>query len=223
MKKFSLAALIALSTIGSVSALQANEVEVSGNVGATSNYIWRGMTQTDDKASINGGIDLGYKGFYLGSWASNVDFLDDANYELDVYAGYGNSIADISYDISYIKFLYPGSDGSSDFDEATISLGYDINDLSLGLSYALATYTENDGVKNDYAEATASYDFKVASLDLSYGDYQNTGNNYSIGVSKSFDLKGNTLDLSVAYSDFDSDASKSDDQENVFATIAYSF
>lgn len=223
MRKISLAALIALSTIGSISALQANEVEVSGNIGATSNYIWRGMTQTNDKSSVNSAIDLGYKGFYLGSWASNVDFLDDANYELDVYAGYSNSIADISYDISYIKYLYPGSNESSDMDEATIALGYDINDLSLGLSYAIATYVENNGVKNDYPEVTASYDFKVLSLDLSYGNYQKIGGNYSIGISKSVNLEGKTLDLTVAYAYFDADTISSDDQENIFATIAYSF
>lgn len=70
MRKISLAALIAISTLGTVTSLQASDVEVSGNIGATSNYIWRGMTQTLDKGSVNGGLDLSYEGFYAGTWAS---------------------------------------------------------------------------------------------------------------------------------------------------------
>ena len=45
-EKLSLVALLALGTLGSVSTIQASELEVSGNIGASSNYIWRGMTQT---------------------------------------------------------------------------------------------------------------------------------------------------------------------------------
>ena len=46
-----------------------------------SNYIWRGMTQTKDKSSVNGGADLKYNGLYVGTWASNVDFGTQANFE----------------------------------------------------------------------------------------------------------------------------------------------
>ena len=65
MKKLSLVALLALGTLGSVSTIQANELEVSGNVGAASNYIWRGMTQTKDKSSVNGGADENYRYRFL--------------------------------------------------------------------------------------------------------------------------------------------------------------
>jgi len=224
MKKLSLATLIAISTLGSGTALQASEVEVSSNIGATSNYIWRGMTQTLDKSSVNGGIDLSYEGFYAGTWASNVDFGSKANYELDLYGGYSGSYKDFSYDLSYIAFMYPDSHDSSDFSEITLSLGYDIDKLSLGASYSKTVYEEwTNGTKPEYIEGTASYDFDIASLDLSYGDYEDSGENFTVGVSKSFEIEGNSLDLALVYAQYNSDTGSSYDQENVFATISYSF
>ena len=85
MKK-SLYQAIALSTglLLSGSAL----AEVTGNIGATSNYLWRGTTQTSNEAAIQGGLDYAHdSGFYAGTWASNVDFGDETSYELDFYGG----------------------------------------------------------------------------------------------------------------------------------------
>ena len=49
--------------------------ELSANAAIASNYIWRGVTQTDDQAAGQGGIDWGYdSGLYAGTWVSNVDF-----------------------------------------------------------------------------------------------------------------------------------------------------
>jgi len=224
MKKFSLAALLALSTLGTVSAVHASDVEVSGNVGATSNYIWRGMTQTKDHASVNGGVDVGYNGFYVGTWASNVDFDNEANYEIDGYVGYGNSIADFTYDLSYIRYMYPDSHDESDFAEVALALGYTIGDLTLGASYAKTVYEEwSDGTDPRYVEGTASYDFKVVSLDLSYGDYQDSGDNFTVGLSKTVDVFGQSIDLAVVYAEYDADSGSDDDQNNLFATISYSF
>ena len=226
MKKLSLVALLALGTLGSVSTIQASELEVSGNIGASSNYIWRGMTQTNDKSSVNGGADLKYNGFYLGTWASNVDFsaYPNANAEVDAYAGYSNTINDFSYDFSYTKIMYPDSHDESDFDEAKIALGYTLGDLTLGTSYLQTTYQEWGGHKPYYAEATASYDFKILSLDTSYGDYEKTGNNYTVGVSKSVKIEGQAVKLALVYASFTSDdITVVPDQKNLFATAKYSF
>ncbi|MDD3055102.1 MAG: TorF family putative porin [Aliarcobacter sp.] len=223
MKKLSLVALLALGTLGSVSIIQANELEVSGNVGATSNYIWRGMTQTKDKSSVNGGADLKYNGFYAGTWASNVDFGTEANFELDAYIGYSNIINDFSYDFSYTKIMYPDSHDESDFDEAKLTLGYLIGDLTLGTSYLQTVYQEWGGHKPSYAEATASYDFKILSLDTSYGDYEDIGTNYTVGVSKSVKIEEQAIKLALVYASFNSDASNDKDEKNLFVTAKYSF
>jgi len=62
---------------------------VSANVSFASDYIWRGMTQSDGPA-VQGGFDYASEGgFYAGLWGSNVNFNDGAGSELDLYFGYG--------------------------------------------------------------------------------------------------------------------------------------
>ena len=59
---------------------------VSANVSFASDYVWRGMTQSDGPA-IQGGFDFeAESGFYAGIWGSNVNFNDGAGSELDYYA-----------------------------------------------------------------------------------------------------------------------------------------
>jgi len=142
--------LLASALLASAGVAQA---ELSANVAAVSNYLWRGVSQTGDKAAVQGGIDYSHEsGLYAGTWASNIDFdgsdeavdttgdgnLDTfvsgdskANAEIDLYAGFGNDIGDtgISYDIGAIYYYYPGAGGDAqggdlDFSEATGSLSY---------------------------------------------------------------------------------------------------
>ena len=114
---------VALSTLIASSALvstSASAVEgLSANVGLTSNYLWRGVSQTDDGAAISGGIDYAAdSGFYVGTWASNVDFGDDASYELDFYAGFSGELPDgFGYDVGYIYYAYPDSAESDSANE----------------------------------------------------------------------------------------------------------
>ncbi|WP_371375976.1 TorF family putative porin [Thalassotalea aquiviva] len=109
---------------------------LSANVGATSNYLWRGVSQTDDGAAISGGIDYeDASGFYAGTWASNIDFGDDASYELDLYLGYAWEVGDFTYDVGYIYYAYPDSaevDSSNEYDFGEIygSIGYGAFSLS---------------------------------------------------------------------------------------------
>ena len=64
--------LLASALLASASVAQA---ELSANVAAVSNYFWRGVSQTDDKAAVQGGIDYSHEsGLYAGTWASNIDF-----------------------------------------------------------------------------------------------------------------------------------------------------
>lgn len=110
--------------------------ELAANIGATSNYVWRGVTQTDDRAAISGGIDYAHdSGFYLGTWASNVDYGDDTTAEVDLYGGFANEVGALGYDFGVIYYGYPGGDdldftelyGSLSFGPATLGLAYTID------------------------------------------------------------------------------------------------
>ena len=110
------------------------QAEFSGNLGATSNYLWRGVTQTDDNAAISGGLDYAHEsGFYVGTWTSNID----GGYELDGYFGFGGSAGDVGYDLSYTYYAYPsggwGTDDELDFGEIKGTLSYSV--ATVGIAY----------------------------------------------------------------------------------------
>ncbi|MFP5304085.1 TorF family putative porin, partial [Cobetia sp. SIMBA_158] len=70
---FSAVALMAATSLTST----AVNAEVSANVAATSNYLWRGQEQTGGDAAISGGIDYADEsGFYAGTWVSNASWAD---------------------------------------------------------------------------------------------------------------------------------------------------
>ena len=101
-KRLTFASLVVFSGV-----LQA--MELTGNLGVTNNYIFRGITQTDDQAAIQGGLDLdtGFYGLHFGTWASNVNFDGDRGYEVDLYGGFAGNFWDVDYDLGLIYFAYP--------------------------------------------------------------------------------------------------------------------
>jgi len=77
--------------------------EFSANVALTTDYRFRGLSQTNEDPAIQGGFDYGYSGdalpvsFYAGVWASSLDFdvadPDDADLEIDFYGGFTGEFA----------------------------------------------------------------------------------------------------------------------------------
>lgn len=139
-------ALVIGALMASALSFQSAAVEgLSANVGLTSNYLWRGVTQTDDAAAISGGIDYSHSsGFYAGTWVSNVDFGDDASYELDGYFGFSGELTkELSYDVGYIYYAYPDSDKTDSNNQ------YDFGEIYGSLSYAGFSFAANYGIHND--------------------------------------------------------------------------
>jgi len=117
--------------------------EVTANVGFFTDYIFRGVSQTDQEPAVQGGFDWSHEaGPYVGVWGSNVDFDDgdEAHIEIDYYGGYANSIDNFSYDVGVIYYSYPGADDDLDFDyfEVAASVGYDLGvvSASVGFNYS---------------------------------------------------------------------------------------
>jgi uncharacterized protein (TIGR02001 family) len=89
----------------------------TGNVGLFSQYVFRGVSQTNEKPAIQGGFDLAHKsGFYAGTWASNISWLSDGNpdvsasMEWDFYGGYKWSLPqDFTLDLGALYYWYPGT------------------------------------------------------------------------------------------------------------------
>ena len=85
--------------------------EVSGSAGATSNYVWRGATQTMGEPAFQGNIGVEHMGFYADVWASQVNFDGIEDYEVNYSAGFSSDIGEyISYDVGYLKYSYMDDD-----------------------------------------------------------------------------------------------------------------
>jgi len=91
----------------------------TGNVGLYSQYIFRGLKQTDGDPALQGGFDYSHSsGLYAGTWASNISWLrDNGSYrsggslEWDFYGGFKGTFgsSDFTYDIGLLYYYYPGT------------------------------------------------------------------------------------------------------------------
>ena len=99
IKRLAVATLLAGSTMAS----QAYANDFSANVTVTNNYIWRGLTQTENNPAVQGGVDWTSDfGLYVGTWVSNVSYAPAGvfNYENDLYAGFSGGSDTFSWDVA---------------------------------------------------------------------------------------------------------------------------
>ena len=216
--KLSLAAAILATGIYADS----SEIGVSANMALTNNYVWRGMTQTNEGPAIQGGIDVDYMGLYAGVWASNISWTDgeDSSIETDLYAGYSNEIAGFTYDVGFIAYTYANVMDDNNFGEAYIGLGYDFGILSVGASYAMGIEISDLEDIPDNIEGSISVPLPAEiTFDGVYGMYDTVGDYYSVALSRSF----GKFDLSLGYTGMLFDDSDADDEGNFVASIGTSF
>jgi len=85
---------------------------VSWEVGVVSDYLFRGVSQTDEKATLQGTLTwTSASGFYVGSFASGVDFGEGSpDVEVDYFVGYGFDASDkVNIDVMLNRYTYPGA------------------------------------------------------------------------------------------------------------------
>ena len=188
---------------------------MESNIGVANNYIWRGMTQTQDQASISGGLDYsGESGFYLGTWTSNVDFGEDATstgYELDFYGGISNEGDGFGYDLGYIYVAYPSIE-DSDFSE--VYLNGTFGGLSLGV--AMQVDTDADVADKDYTYMSAGYDFDI-NEDWGMGFYGGKYDNKNEGDVTHYGVSVSKGDFGLAV-----DKNDKDDDDDPRVTVSWS-
>ncbi len=106
-----------------------------GGLTMGTDYMFRGLSQTGNKPQLQGDFNWSHSsGLYLGLWSTNTNFGDsEAHIELDPYIGFAGDIGDtdLSYDVGFWYYTYPGSDIDYDFGEAYGYLTYSLGDLSL--------------------------------------------------------------------------------------------
>jgi uncharacterized protein (TIGR02001 family) len=199
-------------------------LSVNANVAITTDYVFRGVSETKENPAIQGGFDASYPlgplDLFAGTWASNVDFDDgdEAQTEFDLYAGFSGELPmgwGLAWEAGTIYYAFPG---------AASSLNYDFLDGYIGLAYAFlgTVLTPEVAAKvyysPDYSAATGQAVYAESSADFSlpydttlglYVGYQTIEDNASIGlpdylnwrVTLSKEILG--LDFAISYVDTD--------------------
>jgi len=191
------------------------------NVGLYSQYIFRGLTQTDEKMALQGGVDYAHSsGFYAGAWASNISWLEDAaaytssSLELDLYGGFASTIADtgIGYNVGLLQYIYPGDKvagiKNADTTEVYGSLSYNWLSAKLSVVASDGAFGFKNADGSWYAEVNANYPILdtgiTANVHLGRQEFtgQGTSNfdytDWKIGATKAW---SNGVNLGAYYSD----------------------
>jgi uncharacterized protein (TIGR02001 family) len=214
MKKTVLAALVA--TLGATAA-PAAFAQLSFNVGAVSDYRYRGISQTRVKPAIQGGLDYADKsGFYVGAWASNIKWIKDfgggADVEIDLYGGYKGSLtSSMGFDVGVLTYQYPGHDLETSPNTTEIYGALTEGPFSLKYSHAVTDTFGNPDSKNSwYLDFTYTQELaKGTNLIAHIGRQKISGpvsdaatyTDYAVGVT--YDLNGILLGASIVGTDAD--------------------
>lgn len=205
-------ALLSLATVMAAAALpSAAYAQLAFNVGAVSDYRYRGISQTRLKPAVQGGLDFAAGSFYVGAWASTVKWIKDAggdaSAEIDLYAGYKGEIAkDIAFDVGVLTYQYPSHKlsvspnttevyGAVSFGPATVKYSHSVSNL-FGFS---------DSKNSGYLDLSATFDLGGISLVPHVGYQKVSGNSdfsytdVSLTVSKDFD--GLVVSAGAVYAD----------------------
>ncbi len=114
----------------------------TGKFGFISDYTARGLQQSNENGAIQGQFDYNHdNGFYLGTWASNVDFgnANDANLEVDVYTGYTFNYGMFDFNVGGIYYIYPGAESSFELDyyeyQTAVTSDFDVASVTGSVNY----------------------------------------------------------------------------------------
>ena len=160
MKKLFLAFMMA---VGFATA----QAEVTGNLGLTSDYRFRGISQSQNAPAVQGGVDYSHdSGFYVGNWNSSVSsqvYTSGAGIESDLYAGWKKDIyKGLTLDVGSYNYFYSRAKSTAD-----TGSNFDTYEGFVGLGYGPVSVKYNRTLGNGYfgtanAKGTEYYQADVA-------------------------------------------------------------
>ena len=211
---------ILLGLIMSVMMFPAVAGTINGNLSYNSDYVWRGVTQTQGGTSVHGQFEIvSAAGFYTGLYGAQVEFADDdkTSKELDYYAGFDLQVSDnVSLDTGYVRYTYDASVIES-FEEiyAILNIG--------GLQ--IAGYQNLDDNDN-YAEIQYSFGWlfdNAFDLTLIHGlhdEKNDAGRNFTmVRFNKLFGSQ-DQFNFGVTFGE---DVFEGQTADSVFASLTYNF
>lgn len=225
-----------LAALGLVTAAGAAHAEVSSTWTLTNDYDFRGFSQSAKDPAVQASLDFATdSGWYIGAWASNVDFGAgvDVDYEVDLYTGFAGGAEDgLGYDVGIVYYAYQ-SDSDPNYLEAYAGLTYDWFEGKLWYSPDFGGDATPGDTSAFYIEANATIpmpnNFSIMlHAGLSSGDYWDDINeddviDFAVGVG----YTAGNFDLGLKYVDTETDSVVRDDVFNnegrVVFTISTTF
>jgi len=185
---------------------------LSFNIGAVTDYRYRGISQSRLRPALQGGADFAHKsGFYVGTWASTIKWIKDAggdsNVEIDLYGGYKTTFSGVGIDVGALRYLYPGNKLAVNADTTELYIAGSWGPGSLKWSHAVTNiFGFGNSSGSDYIDLSASFDLPWYGLTLApHIGHQSIQNNsffsytdWSLTLGKDF---GKGLSASLAYVD----------------------
>lgn len=188
------AAAVLLSTVPALA-----QAELAFNVGAVTDYRYRGISQSRLKPALQAGVDYSAGGFYLGSWASSIKWIKDgggdASVEVDVYGGYKGELgAGLGFDVGVLTYQYPGNKLSPSANTTEVYGGLSYGPVTAKYSHSTGNLFGFANSKNSgYFDLSATFDVAGFSVTPHVG-HQKVRNvasasytDYSLTVAKDFD------------------------------------
>jgi uncharacterized protein (TIGR02001 family) len=203
------AGVAVLSLSGAAQA--ADKFSWSASATGTSDYVFRGVSQTDNDPAIQGSLDATYGMFYTGVWGSKIDWTGISNTEVDWYAGVTPSWGPATFDFGVIYYGYPRANSNDYWEFKAGVSGEIVPKLSAGATF----YYSPDIVSDEWYvyEGTLSYELpkvgvvtpSVSGLvgytdwDATNGDYTYWNAGLALAVDNlTFDFRYWDTDLSAA-------------------------
>jgi uncharacterized protein (TIGR02001 family) len=206
------------------------ESNVEWSLALTSDYVFRGVTQTDYDPALQAGLTytFGDSGIYVGGWASNVDFADSLgpDIEFDAYIGWSHDINDEwNIDLSAVHYAYFGERddyGSIDFTEVIGKAAW--NEM-LTLTVAYAPDYSNLDYSSFYLNLGGSWDLGndfALNAGIGHTDFSDDNGSYmdwNLGVSKQLGPVNLALNYYDTDIDFDEDAEHNHASDQIVFSI----
>ncbi len=180
MKKIVSPILVALTLSAAAGAMAqtaapaAPESTLAFNVGAVTDYRYRGISQSRKELAVQGGIDYADKsGFYVGAWGSTIKWITDTagatsgKTELDLYGGYKAAVGDVAYDVGFLRYEYAGNDYKN-----TGGVNANTNEVYGAVTYGLVTAKYSHAISDIFGNTNSKNSYYLdlsAALDLGEG------------------------------------------------------
>lgn len=216
MKKSLLALSIALAA-AALPTLALADDGLTFNVGAVSDYRYRGISQSRLKPAVQGGIDFTKGGLYLGTWASTIKWVKDipggdAAVEWDLYGGYKGEITkDVAYDVGVLAYVYPSNRLNPSANTTEIYGALTFGPVTAKYSHSVTdTFANTDSKNSNYLDLSATFEVTDGwSLVPHIGHQRISGplsgvgsyTDYSLTLSK--DFKGIVPSIAIVGTDAD--------------------